>query len=260
MLTSHDSKPSNYLLAALSDNEYQRIAPHLEAANLNLRQVLFDKGDAIPYVYFPNESIISLLTLTQEGSSVEVALVGIEGVLGVPAILSSSQSSWQAIVQIGGSSTRMPVSEFQAEFKQGGTLQKVVLRYLQALFVHMGQGVACNRLHRLEERLARWLLTVHDRLQTPELPLTQEFIAQMLGARRSGVTEAAITLQRAGTIRYSRGHVLICDRPKLEKTACECYAIIHTEFQQLISELNVPITRAMNATINVRNRTDTGKR
>jgi CRP-like cAMP-binding protein len=172
--------------------------------------------------------------MMQNGSTVEVGLVGNDGILGVPIFLADSISIYEANVQIPSSAVRIRADVLKSEFNRGGALQSVLLRYSQALLNQVSQGAACNRLHTLEERLARWLLTVRDRLESDELPLTQEFMSQMLGTRRSGVTVAAITLQQAGTIRYARGKITILNREGLEATSCECYGAVKGEFKRLL--------------------------
>lgn len=172
--------------------------------------------------------------MMQNGSTVEAGLVGNDGMLGVPIFLADSTSIYEANVQIPNSAVRIKADVLKSEFNRGGTLQTVLLRYSQALLNQVSQGAACNRLHTLEERLARWLLTVRDRLESDEIPLTQEFMSQMLGTRRSGVTVAASTLQRAGTIRYARGKITILNCEGLEATSCECYGVVKAEFKRLL--------------------------
>ncbi|MBD1925382.1 Crp/Fnr family transcriptional regulator [Trichocoleus sp. FACHB-90] len=223
----------NRLLAALPDAEYQRLIPHLEFVSLSGRQVLHKAGESIEYVYFPHRGIVSLLSAPEEGSTVEVGLVGNEGIVGIPATLGDKIAIATAIVQIAGSGMRMEASLLKIEFEQGGSLQSLLLRYTQALYV-ASQNAACNRLHQLDERLARWLLLVCEFEGSNELPLTQEFISKMLGVRRSGVTEAANRLQQAGLIGYNRGRITILNRQKLEAASCSCYGIITGEYARLL--------------------------
>lgn len=224
----------NRLLAALPAEEYERLVPHLELVSLQLNQILYEFGEPIEYVYFPHQGIVSLLSVLEDGSTVEAGMVGNDGMVGLPVILGGNKTSNQALVQVASNGMRMKAELLNSEFKRGGALQSLLLRYTQALLTQVSQGVACNRLHTLEERLARWLLTVQDRVESDEFPLTQEFIAQMLGTRRSGVTVAAGILSKAGTIRYSRGKITIVNQGDLEAIACECYGIIKAEFNRLL--------------------------
>jgi CRP-like cAMP-binding protein len=224
----------NRLLAALPAEEYERLVPHLELVSLPVNQVLYEVGEPIEYVYFPHQAIVSLISIMEDGSTVEAGMVGNDGMVGLPVILGGNKTSNQAFVQVAGNGMRMKAELLKSEFNRGGALQNLLLRYTQALLTQVSQGVACNRLHTIEERLARWLLTVQDRLESDQFPLTQEFIAQMLGTRRSGVTVAAGTLSKAGTIRYSRGKITILNQEDLEATSCECYRIIKAEFNRLL--------------------------
>ena len=224
----------NRLLAALPASEYERLVPHLELVSLPVNKVLYELGEPIEYVYFPHHAIVSLVCVLEDGSTVESGLVGNDGMVGLPVILGGNKTSNRAFVQVAGNGMRMKAEQLYSEFKQGGALQSLLLRYTQALLTQVSQGAACNRLHTLEERLARWLLTVQDRVESDEFPLTQEFIAQMLGTRRSGVTVAAGSLSKAGMIRYSRGKITILNQDDLEAIACECYGIIKTEFSRLL--------------------------
>jgi len=225
----------NRLLAALPDAEYQRLIPHLERVELSFKQVLHEVGEPIEYVYFPHRGIVSLLSTMADGSMVEVGLVGNEGIVGIPATLGDNIATTTAIVQVPGSGMRMKASVLKTEFGRGGSWQSLLLRYLQALFAFVSQNAACNRLHHLDGRLARWLLLVYDRVESNELPLTHEFIGQMLGVRRAGVTEAANTLQQAGLIRCTRGKITILNREELQAASCECYEIIQGEFARLLN-------------------------
>jgi cAMP-binding proteins - catabolite gene activator and regulatory subunit of cAMP-dependent protein kinases len=225
----------NRLLAALPDAEYQRLIPHLERVPLSLKQVLYDVGELIEYVYFPHQSIVSALSTMADGSMVEVGLVGNDGITGIPAALGDNITATTAMVQVPDSAMRMKASLLKSEFQRGGSLQSLLLRYMQAQHAFVSQNAACNRLHYLEGRLARWLLLVCDRVKSNELPLTHEFMAQMLGVRRAGVTEAANMLQQSGLIRYTRGKVTILNRQELEAASCECYEIIKGEYARLLS-------------------------
>lgn len=224
----------NNLLTALPTAGYQRLLPHLEFVNLLREQVLFDAEEVIEYVYFSNTALVSLIAIMGSGAVVEVGVVGKEGMVGLPVCWGGDTTTIQAIVQIAGTALRMKAQPLKAEFNRGGALQQLLLRYTQALYTHTAHTAACNRMHTIEARLARWLLTVQDRINSDELHLTQEFLSQMLGARRSGVTEAASTLSQAGMIYYSRGKITICDRKALELTTCECYQTVKQEFARLL--------------------------
>ncbi len=233
-MSEPSSQVVNRLLGTLSDAEYQRLVPHLEHVSLPLKQVLHKAGESIEYVYFPQGTMVSLISTLEEGSMVEVGLVGNEGVVGIPAALGDNITTTTAMVQLAGSSLRMEASLLKTEFGRGGSLQSLLLRYTQALYSLTSQNAACNRLHQLEERLARWLLLVCDRVESNELPLTHEFISKMLGVRRAGVTEAANRLQLAGLIRYNRGRITILNRQKLEAASCSCYGIVNREYARLL--------------------------
>ncbi len=224
----------NRLLAALPDSEYERLVPHLKLVSLPTRQVLYEPGELITHIYFPEYAVVSIVTPMEDGSTVEVGIVSNEGMVGLPVILGGKTTTTKAFVQIPGAGFQMDADVFRSEFNRGEALQSLLLRYVQAIYTETSQAAACNRLHTLEERLARWLLTVSNRRQSDDFPLTQEFIAQMLGVRRSGVTVAASTLSRAGMIRYNRGQISILNRETLEATACECYQVIQNEFDRLL--------------------------
>ncbi|MBD2247183.1 Crp/Fnr family transcriptional regulator [Nostoc sp. FACHB-888] len=237
-------QPSNKLLAALPVSDYERFVPHLKLVALPLRKVLYEAGEPITHVYFPDKAVVSIVTTMENGSTVEVRIVSNEGMVGIPVILGDNITITTAFVQVSGAAMQMDADVLKAEFNRGGAIQSVLLRYVQAVYSELAQGAACNRLHTLEERLARWLLTVSDRLESEDFPLTQEFIAQMLGVRRSGVTVAASTLSRAGMISYQRGHISILNREDLEATSCECYQVIQKEFARLLGFM--PSNRAKN--------------
>jgi CRP-like cAMP-binding protein len=237
-MSEASSQAVNRLLAALPNAEYQRLVPHLERVPLSFKQVLHKAGESIEYVYFPNRAIVSLISTPEQGSKVEVGLVGNEGIVGIPAALGDNIATTSAMVQREDSGMRMEASLLKTEFRQGGSLQSLLLRYTQALHALVSQNAACNRLHHLEERLARWLLLVCDRVGSNELLLTQEFISHMLGVRRAGVTEAANRLQQAGLIRYTRGRITILNRQELEAASCSCYGIIKGEFARLLDTDN----------------------
>ena len=227
-------KAVNRLLAALPDAEYQRLIPHLNHVSLPFKQVLHEAGEPLEYVYFPHRAIVSLLSTMADGSMIEVGLVGNDGVVGIPAAFGDNIATTMAIVQAPDSGMRMKASVLKSEFVRGGVLQSLLLRYMQAQYAFVTQSAACNRLHYLEGRLARWLLLVYDRIGANELPMTHEFLSQMLGVRRAGVTEAANALQKAGLIRYTRGKVTILNREDLEAASCECYEIIKGEYVRLL--------------------------
>jgi len=233
-MSNASPKAVNRLLAALPDAEYQRLIPHLEHVSLSLKQVLYEVGEPIEYVYFPQRAIVSSLSTMEDGSMVEVGLVGNDGIVGIPAALGDNIATTTTTVQVPDSAMRMKASVLKSEFQRGGVLQSLLLRYIQALFALTSQNAACNRLHHLEERLARWLLLVYDRVESNELPLTQEFISQMLGVRRAGVTVAANMLQQAGLIRYTRGRITILNREELQAASCECYEFINSEYARLL--------------------------
>lgn len=236
MLVYNDSSlpRENHLLTALPVEEYERLIPHLELVFLPQRQILYNIGELIEYVYFPIQALISFISQMEDGSTAEAGLVGKEGMVGLPMCWGGNSMTTQAIAQISGNAMRIKADLLKAEFNRGEALQSLLLLYTQALFTQVSQSVACNRHHTVEQRLARWLLTVQDRIQSNELTLTQEFISQILGTRRSGVTVAATTLQQASMIRYSRGKITIINREKLKLSACECYGIIKHEFNRLL--------------------------
>ncbi|OUL31195.1 Crp/Fnr family transcriptional regulator [Nostoc sp. 106C] len=224
----------NRLLAALPAYEYERLVPHLKFVALSSGEFLYEPEEPITQIYFPNNSVVSVIITTENGSTVEVGLVGNEGMVGIPVILGGNTTTTSGIVKIPGSAMQMNADIVKIEFERGGLLQKLLLRYVQALHAQVSQAAVCNRLHTLEARLARWLLTVSDRIQSDELPLTQEYISHMLGVRRSGVTVAAGTLSEQGIISYHRGHITILNREGLEATSCECYRIIKYELARLL--------------------------
>jgi CRP-like cAMP-binding protein len=220
----------NYILSHLGPEESERIKLRLEPVELQHGQILHHAGDTISQVYFPRNSMISLIAQTIDGQSVETGIVGFEGMAGISAVLGVDKSPHQALVQIPGDGLRLSVRALREEFKHCGSLHDLLLRYIQGIILHTSQLAACNRLHSISERLARWLLMSYDRCQCDDLPFTQEFLAMMLGVRRAGVTEAAIILQTEGYIRYRRGNIKIIDRAALEHFACDCYAIVKEEF------------------------------
>ena len=233
-MTNEPRPPNeNHILTRLPHEDYERLRPHLEPVELRHSQVLHEAGANIEYVYFPHNAMVSLILHTPEGESVEVGVVGFEGMAGISAVLGVDRSPHEAMVQIPDGGIRMSVRALREEFKRGGALHDLLLRYTQGLLLQTSQVAACNRLHSLSERLARWLLMSYDRCACEDLPFTQEFLSLMLGVRRAGVTEAAVILQTEGYINYRRGHIQIIDREGLELYACDCYEIVKAEFDSL---------------------------
>jgi CRP-like cAMP-binding protein len=224
----------NRLLRLFSADERTRLGPSMQSIPLALGQILYEPGGRLDHVYFPTSAVVSCLYTTRDGSTAEVALVGNDGLLGIALFLGSETNPHRAVVQIGGSALRIPARVLRAEFARGGQLQHVLLRYTQALITQISQTAVCNRLHSVEQRLCRWLLLCHDRAPGPEILMTQEFLANMLGGRRESVTVAAGHLQDAGLIHYSRGHITLVDRKGLEATVCECYQIVEDELNRLL--------------------------
>src|SRR2546430_5289300 len=224
----------NYLLAALPAADYQRLLPDLELVPLPLGIVVYESGGELNYVYFPTDSIVSLLYVMKDGASAEIAVVGHEGLVGVALFMGGESTSSRAVVQSAGDAYRLPSKILKREFERNGPLQHLLLRYTQALITQMAQTAVCNRHHSVEQQLARWLLLSLDRLRSSALHMTQELIANMLGVRREGVTEAAGKLQSSGVIQYNRGHIVVLDRPGLEQRVCECYAAGKRETDRLL--------------------------
>ncbi|MBZ0329828.1 Crp/Fnr family transcriptional regulator [Halomonas sp. ANAO-440] len=225
----------NHLLAALPKDEYQRLEPHLKLVELTLGDSLAESGKAMRHVYFPLDCIVSLLCVMEDGDSTEIAVVGGEGIVGIALFMGGESTPSRAIVQSAGSAYRLDGQLLKDEFDRASTFQYLLLRYTQALITQMAQTAVCNRHHSLDQQLCRWLLLSLDRLPVNELVMTQELIANMLGVRREGVTEAAGKLQRAGLISYRRGHISILDRPGLEARVCECYSVVRQEYDRLLS-------------------------
>lgn len=228
------SLPLNHLLNALPLSDYERIKPRLELVALNMGDVLYESGDQMRHAYFPTTAIISLLYVLEDGSSVEIAVVGNEGILGIALFMGGHTTPSRAIVRCKGFAYRMKADILLEEFQLGGQTQNLLLRYTQALITQMTQTGVCNRHHSVEQQLCRWLLLSLDRLPGNSLDMTQDLIASMLGVRREGVTEAAGRLQREGLIQYSRGHIEVLDRHRLEQNVCECYQVVKTEFERLL--------------------------
>lgn len=224
----------NQLLAALPQAERQRWLPQLESVDLELGQVLHESGAAMPYVYFPTNAIVSLLYVLENGASAEIAVVGFEGVVGVSIFMGGGSTPSRAVVQSAGLGYRLRADAIKQEFEQAGPVMHLMLRYTQALITQMAQTAVCNRHHTLDQQLCRWLLLSLDRLKIDQLTMTQELIANMLGVRREGVTEAALKLQRAGLINYARGRINVLDRAGLENRTCECYSVVKKEYDRLL--------------------------
>jgi CRP-like cAMP-binding protein len=231
---THQARPRNRILGALPDDEYARITRHLEPVELQVRDLVHDIGHPITHVYFPNTGVTSFVSLMADGSAVETATIGYEGMVGLAIFHHTDRMAAQAFCQVPGDALRMSADTFRGEIGDLPALNGVLHRYTQAMFTQVSQASACNRLHPIRQRCARWLLQTHDRVGTDEFPLTQEFLAQMLGVRRASVSEVAAALQKGGFIEYTYGRIRIVDRPGLEHAACECYRIIVTEYDRLL--------------------------
>ena len=227
-------KPINRLLAALPKQVYQSLVPHLQPVELNQHKVLYHAGEHYDYAYFPSYSIVSTVAIMENGSTTEIGVIGNEGMVGLPIILETNYTNSTAIVQVGNGGYRIAAQQLQKELNQHPEFKRLLMRYVQARIIELGQTAACNRYHNVEQRFARWLLTVSNNIQKNEFQLTQEFIAQMIGVRRTGVSEVANKFQKAGIIRYSRGRIIILSNEKLEASACECYRLINNEFSRLL--------------------------
>ena len=228
VLVEHDAREG------VDAGERARLRPSIKGVTLPLGHVLYECGERMDYVYFPTTCVVSLHYTMRDGSTAEMALAGNDGLVGIASVLGGGYIPHRAVAQIGGEALKLPARIVQEEFARGGPLQRILLRYTQALITQISQTAVCNRLHPLEQRLCRWLLLCHDRLDGSEIPMTQEFIANMLGGRRESVTVAAGRLQDAGVIHYSRGHITILDREGLETIVCECYKIVGDELNRLV--------------------------
>jgi CRP-like cAMP-binding protein len=226
--------PQNHILDALPQPERERLFPHLKLVALSLGNVLYESGDTLRHIYFPTDSIVSLLYVLKDGASAEIAVVGNDGAIGVALFMGGETTTNRAIVQSAGSAYMLTGARLKEEFHRNGKLQLVLLRYTQALITQMAQTAVCNRHHSVDQQLCRWLLLSLDRLATNQLTMTQELIANMLGVRREGVTEAAGRLQKLGVITYRRGQITVLNRPRLEQLSCECYAVVKTETDRLL--------------------------
>lgn len=239
----------NNLLASLTSDEKKRIFPLLELVELPLGKVLYETGDDINYVYFPTDSIVSLLYVMICGSSAEISIIGRDGLVGIPLFLGGGSTTNRAVVQSAGYSYRLGRQYFMGEFNKHGNLLRLMLRYAQTLMTQMSQTAACNRHHSINQQLCRWLLLSLDRLSSNQLTMTQELIANMLGVRREGVTEAACKLQKTGVIHYHRGHITVLDRPKLEQLCCECYEVVKQESDRLLGVSRASSLRLTSSTL-----------
>jgi CRP-like cAMP-binding protein len=230
---AHDLQ-RNRLLAALSAAARERILPHLRLVAMPLGKVLCEPGDLLSHVYFPTDCIVSLLYVLTNGSSAEISVVGNDGVIGIALFMGGETTPCRALVQSGGHAYQLPGQLLKSEFHRNESMQLLLLRYTQALISQMAQTAVCNRHHSVDQQLCRWLLLSLDRLSDNRLTMTQELIANMLGVRREGVTEAAGKLQKLGVIRYQRGQITVMDRPRLEQLCCECYAVVRKESDRLL--------------------------
>lgn len=228
--------PRNRLLALLSAKDYGRLRPHLAHAPLSYRQSLYAANKPVEAVYFIETGVGSLVNTMSNGQAAEVGTIGNEGLVGLPIVLGDSQAPTSVYIQVPGEGLSMPAARFKAELAASATMRAVMLRYTHALFNQVAQSAACNHFHNIEQRCCRWLLMTHDRMESDEFLLTQEFLAMMLGVQRTGVTRAASALQRAGLIEYTRGSVTILDRRGLKNLSCECYAVSKKEFDRLLAK------------------------
>jgi CRP-like cAMP-binding protein len=240
-MPSPHSPKQNHLLGALPAEDYARLLPHLELTPMPLGWAVYESGGPLRYVYFPTTSVISLLYVLESGASAQIAIAGNEGLVGISLFMGGESTPSRGVVQNAGVGYRLRAGILKKEFARGRQLQQLALRYTQALITQMSQTAVCNRHHTLEQQLCRWLLLSLDRLSGDEVVMTQKLIADMLGVRREGVTQAAGRLQMAGLIQYSRGHINVLDRIRLEKRVCECYAVVKREFDRL---LPYEVTRA----------------
>jgi CRP-like cAMP-binding protein len=236
-MSSIHSPNQNHLLAALPTAEFERLAPHLELVPMPLGEILYEPGGQLQHAYFPTTAIVSLHYVTETGASAETAGVGNEGVVGISLFMGGNTTPSSAVVQTAGHGYRLERRLLEREFNRNDVMQRLLLRYTQALVTQMMQTAACNRHHSVEQQLCRWLLSTLDRVSSGELVITQQLVASMLGVRREGITEAAGNLQQAGFIRYRRGHIAVLDRSGLESRVCECYAVVKKELSRLLSDV-----------------------
>ena len=231
------SPSQNHLLGALPTAEFERLAAHLKLVPMPLGEILYEPGEQLQHAYFPTTAIVSLHYVMESGASAETAGVGNEGVVGIALFMGGDTTPSSAVVKTAGHAYRLERKLLKQEFDRSGLLQRLLLRYTQALITQMTQTAACNRHHSVEQQLCRWLLSTLDRLPSNELIITQDLVASMLGVRREGITEAAGKLQHAGFIRYRRGHIAVLDRAGLETRTCECYAVVRNELNRLLSDV-----------------------
>jgi len=236
MLPPH-SPNHNHLLAALPTAEFERLVPHLELVPMALGEILYEPGGQMRHAYFPTTAIVSLHYVMASGASAEATGVGNEGVVGISLFMGGDTTPSSAVVQIAGHAYRLEAQQLKEEFNRAGLMQRLLLRYTQALITQVSQTAVCNRHHSLEQQLCRWLLLTLDRISSREFIVTQELVARMLGVRREGITEAAGKLQGAGFIRYRRGHIAVLDRSGLEARTCECYEVVRKELIRLLSDV-----------------------
>ncbi|MFM0698223.1 Crp/Fnr family transcriptional regulator [Paraburkholderia sediminicola] len=236
-MLKEDHRNGNHLLSVLDEAEWTRVAPHLVPVDLSLGHVIYEAGDRLDHVYFPATCIVSLLYVLENGASAEIAIVGNEGIIGIALFMGGETTSNRAVVQSAGRVYRLDAGVLKEEFNRAGAVQRLLLRYTQALITQIAQTAVCNRHHSIDQQLCKWLLLSIDRLPSNELTMTQELIANLLGVRRAGVTEAAVKLQDAGLIRYSYGRIEVLDRPGLEKRVCECYRVVRRECERLLPDL-----------------------
>ena len=234
---STDDARRNYLLAALPRADLDELLQELGEVDLELGQALYESGAKQNFLYFPTTAVIALLYGTADGSSTEIALAGREGAVGIALFMGGESTPNRAVVQSAGRSFRVRASVVQEQFRRGGAMQRLLLRYTQALFSQMSQTAVCNRHHSLEQQLCRWMLLSLDRIDSSELRMTQQLIADMLGVRREGVTAGATKLQKSGIIKYSRGKITVLDRHELERCVCECYAVVNQEYDRLFHDV-----------------------
>jgi len=235
----------NHILAALQEAARDRVFPELQLVPMPLGRVLYESGDPLLHVYFPVDSIVSLLYVMENGASAEISVVGNEGLIGIALFMGGETTPSRAIVQSAGYAYRLPARRLKNEFSRHGELQLLLLRYTQALITQMSQTAVCNRHHSVDQQLCRWLLLSLDRLPTNQLVMTQELIANMLGVRREGVTDAAGKLQKLGVIQYARGQITVLDRPHLEKLSCECYKVVKAETDRLLPATREQLAEAI---------------
>ncbi|MEO7051925.1 MAG: Crp/Fnr family transcriptional regulator [Rhodanobacter sp.] len=240
----------NELLAALSDDERARISPHMGCFVLKPGEVLYEAGLVQPHVYFPCGALVSLLHVIENGNSIEIAMVGNEGMVGVASLLSGGAALDRAVVQSGGAALRVRTEEIRKEFTRGGSMQHVLLRHLQALMAQTAQVAVCNRYHTVDRQLCRWLLMSLDRLPSNTVVVTQEMVAHLLGVRRESVAAAAVALQRAGAVEYKHGRLEVIDRPRLEAMACECYKVTRAELARVLPWSSLAVSEKCGVPVN----------